>query len=313
MEYFELNQSALPVTVDGDSAFNISSGKLVIDFEVRYSTPRDSGLAVGRASVEEFWYTKRLVIKEGSLEWDLYSYKALDNSTVAFGVTITQPTTSGPFMVQLEQALVKSGLAGKVTTELNQKLNSTVEDIMNHERLVSTHVNYSFRKGLGKEFVTPFYCSIFTKKLDMNGLQIASSTEVEDYNGTECGVVPEHIEPPSIFGGHQIFLAMAAFKSAAKYALEQGVFNSNLTKHDWPSSYFQFAVGDVSRALYGLDGLNSSQEVEGSCSFAQGVFENGLIITRDSFKSLSVQVPFNCSLWVKDSRKVLIKDIGIRL
>lgn len=123
---------------------------------------------------------------------------------------------------------------------------------MNHERLLTDYFNYTYTKGMRSSFVTPYIGLLFTKNVGPNGLTIMSYSEVRDYNGTECGIVPTEMNKPYNFGGHQIFLSMPFFKSSAKYALEKGLFDANLSRRDWDSPVFQFFVGDLSRAVAGL-------------------------------------------------------------
>lgn len=61
----------------------------------------------------------------------------------------------------------------------------------------------------------------------------------------------------AVFGGHQIFVALPALKSMARYALEKGALDSKLDWATWASNVFTFHVGDAANALSGLESVSS--------------------------------------------------------
>lgn len=67
-----------------------------------------------------------------------------------------------------------AGLRMNLLTNINSKLNDTVEDIMNHEYLLNFTFDYVYRKGFTTVITEPLHASVFTKKVDDQGFYLAA-------------------------------------------------------------------------------------------------------------------------------------------
>lgn len=152
---------------------------------------------------------------------------------------------------------------------------------------------YTYKDYRGQLKVT-FTNHIVTTRLDKSGLVLRFIQEIPDYDKFDYGAeLPDHVEDPAIYGGHQTFMNLELLKSTARYALDQGFFDVLLNQEAWQSRAFQFCTGDLAEAIPSLKTLPPTTPVSGKC---KALSDSSYNMTVANEKQFRVDINYSCSL-----------------
>lgn len=143
--------------------------------------------------------------------------------------------------------------------------------------------------------------------IESNGLHIFSSDTIKNYSDFVCGSpVPDEPRDVQHFGGLQTFLSQGFIESTAKYALNNGIFDTDLNEDAWESRHFQFFAGDLYDVIPALQKkFYPSNKLNGNCK----ALKDGFSIVRGSSETFNVTINYNCSLNAENAGKIL--DFGV--
>jgi hypothetical protein len=111
---------------------------------------------------------------------------------------------------------------------------------------VSKTLVYTYNDYRGQLKVT-YKNHIVTIKLNPAGLVLRFIQDIPDTEKFDYGQdLPDSVQDPKIYGGHQSFMNIELLKSTAQYALNKGFFDVLLSQEEWQSRAFQFCTGDLS-------------------------------------------------------------------
>ena len=290
-----------------DFTANVTAGKLTLVFEFNYSHAGQQGWAFGQVAFVDFWFTKKLLIQEGFLTWELDHLTDLAVAPVTIKHSL--PNLSEEAKSAYEQILnnnaseqntLMSSLVTQINTLYKSQLSASLhsEDIININNVVYTYGGVEFKYTAA---VKDFKLS----NVGFKGLHYTFFFELENYT-EECNVLPSTwIEE---YGGVQSYHAMGWVKATAWFAASKGLFDTKLN-NTWDQQMFQFYMGDIANVMPAAKQFRPSNLLTGECKFNGTQKDLMISVFSEETGTLQVEIPYKCKLYHEET---LIQTLTVK-
>jgi hypothetical protein len=282
---------------------NVSMGVLAVssffNYSIVYADRNKTGVFRVRGFPDPSYFTKKLILTEGYLEWKPESVPAFTFSADFHFEYASPNVTEAEMNIILKMLNNQAGsrrVKDQALIEMNTKFGPLLTKMLNHEDLVSsTNITYKYGN-------LTFQLANYAKDFGLyngqtKGLEVHLLFGLDNYT-ENCTVLPNEFDEDQ-YGGLQEVYSFGIVRSLVKEALLKGFFDRVLDK-SWDVPGFQFYMGDLGNFVEYANNAPSSDPFTATCKFNQSRMEKELKISPYDEHRIYLGIPYSCRVNYKE-------------